>query len=362
MFSYIVVALVVILSLSSAHIVSYNSRAIRVAFTKPTRSTTSDCDCPTPPTSLDIYKFSEIPFVSISGAPTDAELSDENLVRIVLETCTDYEVDLLVWKCLGYRYSAETETWNSDGVFPKWRAKYPSPIDLVGLQRNYDQIIDKPVRTASVELIRSIPHTYKGRGVKSLSAVGFKGYKLNELTPNKTRRAQLVNWLLYYRDNFYGKTFEQIVQERVPLKVFKEDDDEVLPSERCLFNELEIFSYDRALLNLAPSSMRGNKRSIKCQFDDKKTYIHPEETFLCGDDSYILQLYITQSDLFASFRSFLGEKHFRNMRGSRLNIRISYNWNWKVEQQNFPRKHSDAFQTGHVIPRKCMNGGKQLCS
>ena len=25
------------------------------------------------------------------------------------------------------------------------------------------------------------------------------GYKLNELTPNKTRRAQLVNWLIYYR-------------------------------------------------------------------------------------------------------------------------------------------------------------------
>jgi hypothetical protein len=33
--------------------------------------------------------------------PTAEELSDENLVKIVLLQCTDEEVNMLAWKCLG---------------------------------------------------------------------------------------------------------------------------------------------------------------------------------------------------------------------------------------------------------------------
>ena len=33
---------------------------------------------------------------------------------------------------------------------------------------------------------------------------GFNGFKLAELTPNKTRRAQCANWLLYYREALFG--------------------------------------------------------------------------------------------------------------------------------------------------------------
>lgn len=40
------------------------------------------------------------------------------------------------------------------------------------------------------DLMRSIPRDYKG-GVMKLGDVGFKGFKLKELTPNKTRRAQV---------------------------------------------------------------------------------------------------------------------------------------------------------------------------
>ena len=61
--------------------------------------------------------------------------------------------------------------------------------------------------------------------------MGFKGFKLNELTPNKTRRAQAVNWLLYYRETLYGKTVEELIaqrdQEAQPSKDVAE-----LPSEK----------------------------------------------------------------------------------------------------------------------------------
>lgn len=29
--------------------------------------------------------------------------------------------------------------------------------------------------------------------------VGFKGFKIHELTPNKTRRASAASWIAYYR-------------------------------------------------------------------------------------------------------------------------------------------------------------------
>ena len=40
----------------------------------------------------------------------------------------------------------------------------------------------------------------RAQGIKiKLRPLGFTGFKLDELTPNKTRRAQCVNWLLFYR-------------------------------------------------------------------------------------------------------------------------------------------------------------------
>ena len=106
----------------------------------------------------------------------------------------------------------------SPKVFPKFAANYPTPPDLIGVTRNYaDPAVDKPVRDASMNLMRSVPKDFKG-GVRSLESEGFRGYKLNELTPNKTRRAQLVNWLLFYRERLYGKTIEQLQAEAAERK------------------------------------------------------------------------------------------------------------------------------------------------
>jgi len=60
-------------------------------------------------------------------------------VKNVLQENTDEEVNFLVWKCLGYRYNPETEEWTNEDVFPKWREKYPSPPDLIGVTRTYSK-------------------------------------------------------------------------------------------------------------------------------------------------------------------------------------------------------------------------------
>ena len=44
-------------------------------------------------------------------------------------------------------------------------------------------------------MTRSIPKDYK-QGLKNF--LNFKGYKINELYPRRTRRATAVNWLIYW--------------------------------------------------------------------------------------------------------------------------------------------------------------------
>jgi hypothetical protein len=43
---------------------------------------------------------------------------------------------------------------------------------------------------------------------------GFNGFKLAELTPNKTRRAQCANWLLYYREALFGVSLEELQRRK----------------------------------------------------------------------------------------------------------------------------------------------------
>lgn len=38
--------------------------------------------------------------------------------------------------------------------------------------------------------------------------------KYAELTPNKTRRAQCANWLLFYREELFGFTVEELRERR----------------------------------------------------------------------------------------------------------------------------------------------------
>jgi hypothetical protein len=71
------------------------------------------------------------------GGPTEAELSNENILKIVTIECSDLEVNTIVWKCLGYRFNSQTDEWSASECFPKWREKCPTPPDLIGMQRMY---------------------------------------------------------------------------------------------------------------------------------------------------------------------------------------------------------------------------------
>ena len=83
------------------------------------------------------------------------------------------------------------EVWTAKNVFPKWAAAYPKPPDVIGVTRKYWPEIDAPVKAACAALTRSVPQEHK-QGIKStLRYLGWKGYKMDGLTPNMTRRAQV---------------------------------------------------------------------------------------------------------------------------------------------------------------------------
>ena len=160
--------------------------------------------------------------VSREGGPTDQELANENILKIVLSECTDLEVNTLVWKCLGYRFQQDGTTWTAAECFPNWKEKYPTPPDLIGMQRIYAPEIDKPSLRANQALVRSIPADNKQSLKEHLKPLGWKGYQYAELTPNKTRRAQCANWLIFYREELYGYSLTELQQRRKERKAEEE--------------------------------------------------------------------------------------------------------------------------------------------
>lgn len=148
------------------------------------------------------------------GGPVIEELSNDNLYKILMIECSDLEVNTLVWKCLGYRFDVEKEEWTNEEVFPKWKEKFPSPPDLIGMQRIYSKEVDNPSLKSNQQLVKSVPVDNKQSLKTHLKPLGFTGYKIAELTPNKTRRAQCANWLLFYREELFGYTVEELKERR----------------------------------------------------------------------------------------------------------------------------------------------------
>jgi len=135
----------------------------------------------------------------------------------------DEEVNGLVWKYLGYRKDEATGEWDASKVFPKWAAKYPTPPDLVGVTRTYERAVDEPVLRAVQSLQKSVPTEHKDNLRAFLLPLGWKGYKMKApahikattgLTPNMTRRAQVAQWLLYYREALHGVDVEELKRRR----------------------------------------------------------------------------------------------------------------------------------------------------
>lgn len=153
--------------------------------------------------------------LSRSGPPTIQELSNDQILLIVRDDiATDLEVNTLVWKCLGYRYDAVHERWEATHVFPKWKERFLDPPDLIGMRREYSKEIDSLSLRSNQALVKSIPMEHKQSLKTHLRPLGWKGYQYSELTPNKTRRAQCSNWLIYFREELFGYTIEELIEKR----------------------------------------------------------------------------------------------------------------------------------------------------
>ena len=156
----------------------------------------------------------------------DGELDpirNEVLLRIVQSEISDEEVNKLVWRCLGYEMTIEldpetltaTETWRvSNKVFPNWAKRFPEPPDVIGVTRKYYPENDQPVKEACASLTRSVSSEYKNGLKEQLKPLGWKGFKMEALTPNMTRRAQAANWLVYYRSELRGVPIEELKRRR----------------------------------------------------------------------------------------------------------------------------------------------------
>ena len=111
-------------------------------------------------------------------------ICNELLILILEDKVSDVFVCELVWERLFYIRETTLNNWVSSALTPNyWSEQFVKA----------PQIISE--RPASVHLTRSIPKEHK-QGLKNF--LNFKGYKINELYPRRTRRATAVNWLIYW--------------------------------------------------------------------------------------------------------------------------------------------------------------------
>ena len=111
-------------------------------------------------------------------------ISRKLLFLVLEDKVSDVFVCELIWERLFYTRKKNTNDWISSEFTPAyWSEKF----------KEAPQIISE--RIPSVHLTRSIPKEHK-QGLKNF--LNFKGYKINELYPRRTRRATAVNWLIYW--------------------------------------------------------------------------------------------------------------------------------------------------------------------
>ena len=127
-------------------------------------------------------------------------LSKKLLLLILDDQISDVFVCELIWERLFYIKDKSLDNWISSEYTPSyWSEKF----------NNAPQIISE--RVASIHLTRSIPKDHK-QGLKRI--LDFKGYKINELYPRRTRRATAVNWLI-----FWGIVSTSILKENDKLPI-----------------------------------------------------------------------------------------------------------------------------------------------
>ena len=154
---------------------------------------------------LPAFKTSDDEANALPGASLEAPLplTVKDLLAIILGEMPDAWVNEILLTLLGWR-RADDEKWDNSNVPDEWRKPYPdSPPDFIGSPTNYSPAIDLPVKRAMQKLNRTIEPESKQQLKQILKPHGFKGWKINELTPNRTRRATAVNYILFwYKEHF----------------------------------------------------------------------------------------------------------------------------------------------------------------
>jgi len=106
------------------------------------------------------------------------------LFLILEDKVSDVFVCELVWERLYYNRGRTINSWLPGALTPTyWSEKFEKAPQIISERR------------ASIHLTRTIPKEHK-QGLKNF--LNFKGYKINELYPRRTRRATAVNWLIYW--------------------------------------------------------------------------------------------------------------------------------------------------------------------
>jgi hypothetical protein len=132
--------------------------------------------------------------VAAAKAVTAEELEDARLLQLLLQK-RDEELNVLAWKCLGYRYInyGAGYAWDTTYVFPKWRQRYPIPPDLVGVSG------DTPETIAAVEFLASTTaEKYQDAVERHCKSQGLR-YIGKQVNPAATRKVQVTQWLMFYR-------------------------------------------------------------------------------------------------------------------------------------------------------------------
>ncbi|XRA99231.1 DUF1823 domain-containing protein [Pycnococcus provasolii] len=183
------------------------------------RASTSKAAAATPPPTSTAATFDPSKPIVVD----DALLTNEAMLAIVNLEVSDAHVNELAWSCLGYArngYDLDTddltvkEMWDTAQVFPNWLKRFPEPPDFLGVKRDYRPEIDAPVKAACSALVRSIPAEHKQGLKQQLKELGWTGFTLDGLTPNKTRRAQVANWLIFFREELNGVPLEELIRRK----------------------------------------------------------------------------------------------------------------------------------------------------
>lgn len=130
-------------------------------------------------------------------------LTGQDLLDIIQGRAPDAWVNEILRALLGWR-QLETGEWDDTHVETKWRDAYKQgPPDFIGRDGYYEPSFDRPVKAAVTNLTRSVPPKYKPVFREVTQPLGFKGWRIHQLTPNLTRRAQAVNWIVYWFRTHY---------------------------------------------------------------------------------------------------------------------------------------------------------------